>query len=191
MQGYFGTLHVSGQEHLPPQGPVVWAVKHYSRWDPLVIAQLSPKPLYFMTNANQFVGFQGWLIQRLGAFPVDLNRPQLSSLRSAVTLLHQGQPLVIFPEGGIVRDRPLRSLKPGAARLVLQAEATAPQPGTIPIVPIGLKYDPAPQVGAQIWIQIGKPLSTADLPPNLEVKMAAHQLTQQLQAALLDCLMVL
>jgi hypothetical protein len=37
-----------------------------------------------MTNANQFEGFQGWLIQRLGAFPVDLNHPKVSSFRVAI-----------------------------------------------------------------------------------------------------------
>uniref|UniRef100_A0ACD5GP18 Lysophospholipid acyltransferase family protein n=1 Tax=Desertifilum tharense IPPAS B-1220 TaxID=1781255 RepID=A0ACD5GP18_9CYAN len=86
-------------ENLPDTGPVVLAPKHYSRWDPLAIALLSIEPLYFMTNANQFSGVQGWFIQRLGAFPVELNRPSLSSLRCAVELLQQGKKLVLFPEG--------------------------------------------------------------------------------------------
>ncbi len=85
---YFGQIIIEGMEHLPAQGPIVLAPKHYSRWDPLLIALLSLEPLWFMTNANQFSGVQGWLIQRLGAFPVDLSHPKVSSFRYAIELLH-------------------------------------------------------------------------------------------------------
>ncbi|HEY9845868.1 MAG TPA: lysophospholipid acyltransferase family protein, partial [Candidatus Caenarcaniphilales bacterium] len=87
---YFGAITIRGEEHLRKQGPVVLAPKHFSRWDPLVLASHSPEPLRFMTNANQFAGLQGWLIKRLGAFPVEIARPQLSSLRHTIALLHAG-----------------------------------------------------------------------------------------------------
>lgn len=77
---YFGQIIFQGAENLPESGPVVLAPKHFSRWDPLVITLLSTEPLRFMTNANQFEGFQGWLIERLGAFPVDLNHPTVSTI---------------------------------------------------------------------------------------------------------------
>jgi 1-acyl-sn-glycerol-3-phosphate acyltransferase len=137
-----------------------------------------------MTNANQFEGFQGWLIQRLGAFPVDLNHPRVSSFRYATELLHRGKKLVMFPEGGIVRDQPLRPLKTGLARLVLQAEATAPEPVTIPIVPIALRYDPGAYQGAKVFIHISSPLYTQEYRQEND-KQTAIALTQALQAALL------
>ena len=96
---YFGDIVIRGLEHLPESGSVVLAPKHFSRWDPVVLASLSNEPLRFMTNANQFEGFQGWLIQRLGAFPIDLNHPKVSSFRCAIELLQAGKKLVIFPEG--------------------------------------------------------------------------------------------
>jgi 1-acyl-sn-glycerol-3-phosphate acyltransferase len=83
---YFGQIVIKGLEYLPESGSVVLAPKHFSRWDPLVLALLSTEPLQFMTNANQFEGFQGWLIQRLGAFPVDLNHPKVSSFCCAIEL---------------------------------------------------------------------------------------------------------
>lgn len=185
---YFRSILITGTEHLPGEGPLVLAPKHYSRWDPLLIALLSTEPLRFMTNANQFSGLQGWLIQRLGAFAVNLARPSISSLRLAVELLQSGKKLVLFPEGGIVRDRPLRDLKSGLARLVLQAEATAPEPITIPILPVALRYQPDAIARAQVSIHICPPLYTRDYQQENE-KQTAEALTQALQASLLEHLM--
>jgi 1-acyl-sn-glycerol-3-phosphate acyltransferase len=185
---YFGPIAIQGEENISIQGPVVLAVKHFSRWDPMLLALLKRRPLRFMTNANQFEGLQGWFIERLGAFPVELSRPQLSSLRHTVELLQQGEPLVIFPEGGIVRDRPLRSLKPGLARLVIQAENTAPERLTVPIVPVAIGYQPAAQLRARVNIQIGSPLYVKDYRQQHD-KETAQVLTQVLEAALLEQLL--
>lgn len=160
------------------------ASKHFSRWDPLILWLLSREPLQFMTNANQFSGVQGWFIRQLGAFPVEIAHPQLSSLRHTVELLHTSTKLVIFPEGGIVRDQPLRPLKPGLARLVLQAETTAPVPLQIPIVPIALRYEPGAQFGARVFVQINPPLYTNAYHQG-DDKETAQVLTQALQTSLL------
>jgi 1-acyl-sn-glycerol-3-phosphate acyltransferase len=185
---YFGPIAIQGEEHLPLQGPVVLAAKHFSRWDPMLLALVKRRPLRFMTNANQFEGLQGWFIERLGAFPVELSRPQLSSLRHSVELLQQGEPLVIFPEGGIVRDRPLRSLKPGLARLVIQAENSSREPLIVPIVPIAISYWPSAQFRAHVSVKIGSPLYTKDYRQQND-KETTQALTQALQAALLEQLL--
>jgi 1-acyl-sn-glycerol-3-phosphate acyltransferase len=181
---YFGQIIFQGYENLPESGPVVLAPKHFSRWDPVVISLLSTEPLRFMTNANQFEGFQGWLIQRLGAFPVDLNHPTLSTMRCAIELLQAGKKLVMFPEGGIVRDQPLRPLKTGLARLVLQAEAKTSEGLKIPIVPIAICYDPGANPCADILINISSPLYSHEYRQEND-KQTAVALTQALQDALL------
>ena len=184
---YFGQIIFQGYENLPEFGPVVLAPKHFSRWDPVVLSLLSTEPLRFMTNANQFEGFQGWLIQNLGAFPIDLNHPTISSFRCAIELLHTGKKLVMFPEGGIVRDQPLRSLKPGLARLVLQAEVKMPEGVVIPIVPIAIRYEPGAYLCAKIFINIGSPLYSQQYRQEND-KLTALALTQALQEALLRSL---
>jgi 1-acyl-sn-glycerol-3-phosphate acyltransferase len=180
---YFRQILIQGFEHLPVNGPVVLTPKHYSRWDPLVLAVLSVEPFWFMTNANQFRGIQGWFIRRLGGFPIDLERPKVSSFRYAVKLLDAGKKLVLFPEGGIVRDQPLRPLKPGFARLILQAEAGG-KPQNIPIVPIALSYSSTPGWRAKIILRISPPLYSSDYWRGDE-KQTAQALTQGVQEALL------
>lgn len=182
---YFGAIEIQGLDKLPAQSPVVLASKHFSRWDPLVLSLLSIEPLRFMTNANQFEGLQGWMIERLGAFPVNLARPTVSSLRGAINLIHAGHKLVIFPEGGIVRDQLLRPFKPGLARLVLQAEATAPEKLDVPIVPIALRYIPTASFRAKISIHIGEPIYTHQYRQDGE-KQTAQAVTDALYAAILE-----
>ncbi len=181
---YFSQIVIQGFEHLPVNGPVVLAPKHYSRWDPVVLALLSVEPLWFMTNANQFSGIQGWFIRQLGAFPVDLARPQVSSFKYAIDLLKDQKKLVLFPEGGIVRDQPVRPLKPGFSRLVLQAESALGGVG-IPVVPIALNYNPDPVFRATVTIRIASPLYSADYRQDNE-KQTAQVFTQALQEALLE-----
>lgn len=181
---YFSSINIKGSSYLPTQGPVILAPKHFSRWDPFVLAVLSVEPLWFMTNANQFSGIQGWFLRRLGAFPVDVNHPKIASFRCAIALLQTHKKLMLFPEGGIVRDQPLRPLKPGLARLVLQAEASAPAPLHIPIVPIAIHYEPAPVWRSRITITISSPLQTVDYRQNTD-KQTAQAVTTALEQALL------
>lgn len=179
---YFKQIIIHGFEHLPINGPVVFAPKHYSRWDPVVLPLLTLEPCRFMANENQFTGMQGWFIQRLGAFPVNLEHPKISSFRSTIALLQAHKKLMLFPEGGIVRDRMLRSLKPGLTRLVLQAEATMET--SIPIVPIAIRYKPDAVWRATVTIHISPPLYSKDFRQEDE-KQTAQALTQALEAALL------
>ena len=184
---FFGSIVIEGSKYLPTQGAMVLAPKHYSRWDPVVLALLSVEPLWFMTNANQFSGWQGWLLPRLGAFPVDVEHPKIASFRYAIELLQRGKKLMLFPEGGIVRDQPVRSLKPGLARLVLQAEALSPEPRPIPIVPIAIHYRPAPVWRSHITITIRPPLYAAVYRQSTD-KQTAQALTDALENALLQSL---
>ncbi|WP_448526045.1 lysophospholipid acyltransferase family protein [Parathermosynechococcus lividus] len=180
---YFAKITIVGREQLPKDGGFVLAPKHYSRWDPVILALVWFRPLRFMTNAIEFRGVQGWFIRRLGAFSINLNRPQASSLRHALEILKTGQPLVLFPEGGIERELPVRPLKPGLARLVLQAQGDRP----IPIFPVGIVYTPCPQFRCRVSVYVAPPLwverNGRDRQP---LKQRAQQLTEELHKALLD-----
>lgn len=187
---FFRDIVITGQTNLLTQGPVVWAVKHYSRWDPLIIALLGNSTTRYMTNANQFEGTQGWLIRRLGAFPVNLTRPQKSSLQHTIALLQQNQIIVMFPEGGIVRDQLLRPLKPGLARLILQAESTAAKPLAIPTVPIALHYVPGAERGATVYVDIAPSFTSKAFTADTE-KQRAALMTTHLETVLRERLQAL
>ncbi|WAL60864.1 lysophospholipid acyltransferase family protein [Thermocoleostomius sinensis] len=181
-------IQVSGQENLPGDGPVILAPTHRSRWDALLVPYaagrfVTGRDIHFMVTADEVKGFQGWLIRQLGGFPVNPRQPAIASLRHGVEVLQNRQMMVIFPEGGIFRDKQLHPLKPGLARLALQAEASQPGLG-VKIVPMHLDYDqPMPSFGSQVHISIGQPIEVAHYQEG-SIKQKAQQLTNDLSHAL-------
>jgi len=167
---YFRNVEILGQDNLPTNdSPVILAPTHRSRWDPIVIAHAAGYPvtgrhLRFMTSANETERFvQGWFVRQLGAFPIDPKQPGIASLRHGIELLQARQMLTIFPEGNIFPGPQAHPLKPGLARLAMQAEEL--KPGlNVRIVPIGLSYSTQgrPAWGCDARVKIGEPIYVND-----------------------------
>ncbi|NJL62037.1 MAG: 1-acyl-sn-glycerol-3-phosphate acyltransferase [Methylacidiphilales bacterium] len=163
---FFGSIAIAGQENIPKTGPVILAPTHRSRWDALLVPYaagrcITGRDLRFMVTGTECNGLQGWFIQHLGGFPVNLKRPSITTLRHAVDLLRNGEMLVIFPEGGI-RKGELHPLKPGISRLALTAEVNHSDLG-VQILPISIDYSQTnPSWGTNVCINIGKPIKVAD-----------------------------
>lgn len=190
---YFGPVDITGQEHLPTSGPVILAPTHRARWDSILVPlaagrSATGRDLRFMVTADEVQGVQGWFIRRLGGFPVNIRRPAISSLRHGIDLLVDEEMLVIYPEGGIFRDDEVHSLKPGLARLALQAEAAKPNLN-VQILPIDLHYGEAyPRRGCPVQVQIGRPIAAKGYLQGQThreaIKSGAQSLTQDLQTTL-------
>jgi 1-acyl-sn-glycerol-3-phosphate acyltransferase len=188
LPSYFKSIEVTGQEHLPKSGPVILAPTHRSRWDAIMVPYVAGRyvtgrDLRFMVSADEVVGLQGWFIRNSGGFPVDTERPAISSLRHGMEILHQGEILVLFPEGNLFYEREIQRLKPGLARLALQTEASQPGLG-LKVVPMALHYDPLmPRWRCKVSVHIGAPLQVSDYAVD-SVKSSAQVLTADLDMAL-------
>lgn len=165
---FFRQIKISGQENIPTIGPVILAPTHRARWDSLVLpyatGRSSPtgRDLRFMVTITECQGLQGWFVRKMGGYPVDPRHPAIATLRHTVELMLQGEMLVIYPEGGIYRDREVHPLKPGVARLALSAESIHPGLG-VKIIPVGINYShPYPSWGTEVSVLIGKPLKVKD-----------------------------
>jgi glycerol-3-phosphate dehydrogenase (NAD(P)+) len=61
-----------GREHIPQEGPVIFASNHRSFLDPFVIGTMARRPLYYMAKKELFKNrFISWWLSSLGAFPID------------------------------------------------------------------------------------------------------------------------
>lgn len=92
---------VVGLENLPEGGALLCA-NHASGWDPVLIAVCLPNDsrLSFMGKDSLFrIPVLGWLIRKLGAFPVKRGGNDLVAMKTAMKALTDGRRLLVFPEG--------------------------------------------------------------------------------------------
>jgi 1-acyl-sn-glycerol-3-phosphate acyltransferase len=186
---FFGKIEIFGQENIPRQDPVIIAPTHRSRWDAFIVPYalgrlVSGRDLRFMVSANEVKGIQGWVIRRMGGFPVNTERPQLISVRHSIEILQSNQEmLVIFPEGGIFNDYQIHPLKRGVAAIALQAETATLDRG-VKILPVGIRYSqPCPTWGSDIRVDIGSPLIVREY-AGKSLRQSSQKLTFALQASL-------
>jgi glycerol-3-phosphate dehydrogenase (NAD(P)+) len=120
---YFRLARI-GREYVPSSGPVLLAANHRSFLDPFVVGALTRRPVYYMAKRELFERrWQAWLLNSLGAFPVDRGSGDEHAMFTARSILERGDCVVIFPEGTRVRPGPLGSPHRGVGRLALQTGA--------------------------------------------------------------------
>jgi len=120
-----------GREHLPRSGPLLLASNHRSFLDPFVIGTMVGRPVYYMAKRELFEKrWQAWVLNALGAFPVDRGAADSDAMDTARAILRRGDCVVLFPEGTRVRPGPLGEPKRGVGRLALETGA--------PVAPIAV-----------------------------------------------------
>ena len=120
-----------GREHIPAEGPVLLAANHRSFLDPFVLGMMTRRPLHYVAKKELFERrWQGWILNALGAFPVDRGASDGDMLDTARAILDRGDCVLIFPEGTRIRSGGLGTPKRGVARLALESGA--------PVVPLAV-----------------------------------------------------
>lgn len=110
-----------GREHIPKRGPVLLAANHRSFLDPFLIGATARRPVYYVAKRELFERrWQAWLLNSLGAFPVDRGASDEHAMDTARAILERGDCVVIFPEGTRVRPGPLGNPRRGVGRLALE-----------------------------------------------------------------------
>jgi 1-acyl-sn-glycerol-3-phosphate acyltransferase len=123
---------------VPLEGPLLVVSNHLSNADPPLLSITFPRPLFLMGKSELFRNPAfGWLLRRVGGFPVERGTPDRAALRHALQLLDQGMAVGVFPEGGRSRTGALVSAFPGAGLLALQSRAPI-----LPVAITGTEYFP-------------------------------------------------
>jgi 1-acyl-sn-glycerol-3-phosphate acyltransferase len=123
----------TGREHARLKGGMIVAANHRSFLDPFAIGGALPwrRPMNYVAKVELFERrWQGWVLSRLGAFPIRRGESDEESMETARLIVERGGAVCIFPEGTRHRRGTLGDPKRGVGRLALQTGA--------PIVPVAV-----------------------------------------------------
>lgn len=111
---------ISVSEH----GPTLLACNHLSGLDPFLVVAACRHPIRFMIAVEEYERFGlQWLFRAAGCIPVERSGRVETAFNTTLTALHNGEVVLLFPEGGINRSsKPLLKLKQGIIKLAKLAE---------------------------------------------------------------------
>ena len=128
----FGRWQVIGSENIPRKGGVLLCANHVSYIDPPALGAGLSRRVHFMAKEPLFrVPVIGFLIKRVGAFPVRQHTADRTALKKAIELLRNGEVVAIFPEGTRnFNPKELLPPEPGAGMIALKSK--------VPVIPVAL-----------------------------------------------------
>ncbi|MBQ7046665.1 MAG: 1-acyl-sn-glycerol-3-phosphate acyltransferase [Oscillospiraceae bacterium] len=149
-------IKVEGRENVPKEGCVL-ASNHRTNADPPLLAICAGTYKYaFVAKEELFKNrFFGWLIRKLGAFPVSRGKGDMKVIDDAVSKVNDGDKLIIFPEGTRSKDGKVGKGKSGVAYIAAKAGA--------PVVPVGIVFEGKLKFRRKITVKFGKAISPDEL----------------------------
>lgn len=165
-----------GQSNIPASGPAIIASNHRSFLDPFIVGICTKRTVYFIAKGELFRNrFVGWLLNSLGAFPVQRGVGDPEMLITARTVLERGDLLVMFPEGTRIRSKGLHRPRRGVGRLLLE--------NRVPVIPAAVVGADSVRSGwlirpKSVRVKVGKPMTfdhISDLTPGV-----AGEVTQEI-----------
>jgi 1-acyl-sn-glycerol-3-phosphate acyltransferase len=138
--------------------------------DPIVIAVIVKRPVYFLAKAAIFkTSFAKWILPKFHIIPLyrKADDPTLMSnnedtFRKCFEHLEKDGVILMFPEGLSITERKLRPIKTGAARIALGAEARNDFKLGVQIVNIGLNYVDPHTFNRDLFLNVDQPILVSD-----------------------------
>ncbi|HSV73950.1 MAG TPA: lysophospholipid acyltransferase family protein [Chthonomonadales bacterium] len=119
-----GRVRIIGHENVPESGPLIVACNHVSYLDPPLVGSSIHRECRFMARASLFRNrLFGGFISRIGAYPMDRDKPTRDMVRQTLRFLEQGYIVVMFPEGTRSSNGQLGPGESGIALFVRQSGA--------------------------------------------------------------------
>ncbi len=148
-------VKIEGKENIPKKTSVIFASNHRSNADPPLIGCGIRGKHAFMAKEELFKNkLFGWLIRKLGAFPVSRGKGDTEVLDTAVERLNNGYNLMIFPEGTRSKDGKVHRGHSGAAVIAARSGKQ--------IIPVGIIFGEKLKFRTKVTVKYGEPIDPAE-----------------------------
>lgn len=120
-------INVYGKENIEDKenrGNIIICANHTHEFDPIIISIMYPRQIFWMAKKQLFKNkIVASFLSKLGAFPVDREETDLSTIKKSLNILKEDGVLGIFPEGTRVKKIDLENVKPGVGLIALKSNA--------------------------------------------------------------------
>ncbi len=185
--------HISGNEHIPQTGPVIFCANHQGFFDAPALAatiyRFRPEVIHFLTWPLFWWLWGGPIATHsMGMIRLN-NRDKAGSLQRMINIVRAGKVAAIFPEGE--RNHHPERLLPGKTGAVRMALATH-----VPVIPVGIRnrtgmgivraFSSFLRRDADISITFGTAVNFSDLYNQPVDRALLHRGTERLMQAIGD-----
>lgn len=153
----FYRFKISGNRDALKNVPCILASNHISYFDPFIVSWAVRRKMAFMAKKELFEesNYIAKNISRLGAFAVNREKLEVSTIKSAKEVFKAKWNLCIFPQGGIRKNKTIETINKGFVVLAKMTKAD--------ILPIGIsgleKYSWNIFKKPVINVKVGNPIS--------------------------------
>lgn len=194
---YFKKVHVLNLEKVPVNKPVMLLPNHPNAFlDAVVVSIQLHQQVNFLVRSDVFnTPLKKWLLARLNNYPIyriqegteNLKKNE-ETFRLCSELFRQNKTILIFPEGICIREKRLRKLKKGAARIAFGSEEQSDFSLDLQLVPVGVNYSEFGKIGGELVLNFGDPISIISYKEQyaIEKAKAINDLTSKIEEAMLN-----
>lgn len=151
-------IKIYGRENIPKGENLIIAANHLSYFDPTIISLSVLKPVAYMAKEELFsIPVLKQFILMYGAFSVNRDKLEISTIKTAKGILQKGWYISLFPEGTRSKDGKIGSIHKGVGYL---AKTTNTR-----VLPLGIVGSNKPN--GPITVKIGKPIDVAKNPDDI------------------------
>lgn len=159
-------LEVEGRENIPDNNEFIVAANHLSTLDPPLMCAVMNRPVAYMAKKELFANpFMRWWLNWLGAFSVDREHLEVSTIKTVLTIKKTDWVLGIFPQGTRQEPGKISNVTKGFASLAKSTKC-----GILPIGIIGTQVAKRIPFSGKIIVKIGQIIPYSD---NVEEMVAS------------------
>ena len=168
---------IIGKKNTRHKGRAVVIANHSSFWDPLLIAVIFKRQVYWMGKIELFKSrIARMFFNAVKAFPVRRGEGDLAAIRHAFRILKAEKLFGIFPEGTRIKTGEIGRFEPGTAMIALKNNA--------PVIPVYIKGKY--KLFRRMKVIIGEPIMLSDYVGSKTDQAAVEAATRFLENKLKD-----